>query len=52
MKLSTPTGKLNFDAYAGKESVVTLTVTNTASADLKDVSFSSWSFQMVDNIQT
>lgn len=42
MKLSTPTGKLNFDAYAGKESVVTLTVTNTASADLKDVSFSSW----------
>lgn len=40
--LSTPTGKLNFESYAGKESAVTLKVTNTASADLKDVSFSSW----------
>jgi len=42
IKLTTPTGRLNVDAYAGKESPVTLTVTNNGSADLKDVNLSSW----------
>ncbi|HHW49606.1 MAG TPA: hypothetical protein GXX14_13470 [Clostridiaceae bacterium] len=39
--LSTPTGRLNVDAYAGKESPVTLTVMNNGSADLRDVNLSS-----------
>jgi len=39
--LSTPSGRLNMEAYAGKESSITLRVTNTGSADLKDINFSS-----------
>jgi len=42
MELSTPTGLLNIESYAGKEKDVTLKVTNKGSADLKDVNFSSW----------
>jgi uncharacterized membrane protein len=48
MDVSTPTGMLNADAYAGSESSVDLIITNTGSADLTDVSLtasapSSWS---------
>jgi len=39
--LSTPTGRLNVDAYAGNESPVTLKVANKGSADLKEITFSS-----------
>lgn len=42
LKLSTPTGLLSFAATAGQEKAVTLEVSNTGSADLKDVKFSSW----------
>jgi uncharacterized membrane protein len=42
IKLSTPTGRLNAETYAGKETKVKLMVTNMGSADLKDVKFSSW----------
>jgi len=42
VKLTTPTGRLNVDAYAGKETPVTLTIQNDGSADLKDVTLSSW----------
>lgn len=42
LELSTPTGQLNIEAYAGEEKPVTLKVTNNGSADLKEVSFSSW----------
>lgn len=41
LKLSTPTGVLSFATTAGREKAVTLTVTNTGSADLRDVKFSS-----------
>lgn len=48
IELSTPTGMLNADAYAGSESPVDLVVTNTGSADLTDLTLtasapSSWS---------
>ncbi len=39
LKVGTPDGRLSFDAYAGKESDVTLNVTNTGNVDLQDVSF-------------
>ncbi len=39
--LTTPSGLLSTDAYAGSESPVTLTVSNKGSADLKDISLSS-----------
>ncbi|MGI6669352.1 MAG: NEW3 domain-containing protein [Acetivibrionales bacterium] len=42
IKLTTPTGRLNADAYSGKETPVTLTIINDGSADLKDVNLSSW----------
>jgi uncharacterized membrane protein len=42
IKLTTPTGRLNVDAYSGKETPVTLTAINDGSADLKDVNLSSW----------
>jgi uncharacterized membrane protein len=41
MSLSTPTQRLSFDAYANKESTVTLTVTNTGNVDLTNVNLSS-----------
>ncbi len=41
MTLSTPSGLLSVDAYADRESPVTLSVTNTGSADLKDVTLTS-----------
>ncbi len=37
MTLSTPTGLLTADAYAGKVSDLTLSITNTGSADLENV---------------
>lgn len=42
LKLTTPTGRLNADAYPGQEREVTLEVKNDGSADLKGISFSSW----------
>lgn len=42
IQLTTPTGRLNVETYAGKKKGVTLLVMNNGSADLKDVSFSSW----------
>lgn len=39
--LSTPDGRLSFDAYAGKKSSVTLTVTNTGNVDLTNLNLSS-----------
>ncbi|MDK2799812.1 MAG: hypothetical protein PWP27_1108 [Clostridiales bacterium] len=42
INLTTPTGRLNVESYAGKEKVTTLIVENNGSADLKDVKFSSW----------
>jgi uncharacterized membrane protein len=41
MTLTTPSGRLNAEAYAGKEQAVTLNIINEGSADLKDVTFSS-----------
>ena len=41
LKVGTPDGRLRFDAYAGKESDVTLNVTNTGNVDLQDVSLNS-----------
>ena len=41
LKVGTPDGRLSFDAYAGKESDVTLNVTNTGNVDLQDVSLNS-----------
>lgn len=40
--LTTPTGKLSDEAYAGKEKEIKLTVKNTGSADLENVTFNSW----------
>lgn len=42
LKFTTPTGRLNADAYAGREREITLEVENTGSADLKGIRFSSW----------
>lgn len=41
LKVDTPDGRLSFDAYAGKESDITLNVTNTGNVDLQDVSINS-----------
>ncbi|HHU63580.1 MAG TPA: alpha-galactosidase [Clostridiales bacterium] len=41
MTLTTPTGRLNAEAHAGKEQTVTLNIKNEGSADLKDISFNS-----------
>lgn len=38
MTLTTPTGLVSADAYAGKTSTVTLTIQNTGTADLHDIS--------------
>lgn len=42
LKLTTPTGRLNAEAYAGREREVTLLVENNGSADLRGIRFSSW----------
>ena len=39
--LSTPSGRLSFDAYANKESTVQLTITNTGNTDLTNVNLTS-----------
>ena len=39
--LSTPSGRLSFDANAGKEADVTLSLTNTGNVELKDVTINS-----------
>lgn len=39
--VATPTGRLNADAVAGQESVMTLWVGNTGTAEVKGISFSS-----------
>ncbi len=41
LDLSTPDGRLSFDAHAGKESDVTLYITNTGNVDLENVSLNS-----------
>lgn len=57
VKLETPDGRLSFDAYANRESDVTLNVTNTGNVDLENVSINSsapagWSvtYNLEDNI--
>lgn len=42
INLTTPTGRVSEDAYAGKEKEIKLVVSNTGSGDLKDIEFSSW----------
>ena len=39
--LSTPSGRLSFDGYAGKASDLTLSLTNTGNVDLQDVTINS-----------
>jgi len=41
MTLSTPSGLMSVDGYADRETPVTLLITNTGSADLKDVALTS-----------
>ena len=41
LSLSTPSGRLSLDAYANKETPVTLSITNNGSADLQNVSLTS-----------
>ena len=41
LKMSTPDGRLSFDAHAGKQSDVTLTVENTGNVDLENVTINS-----------
>lgn len=41
LQLSTPDGRLSFDAYANKESDVTLSLVNTGNVDLNEVSLNS-----------
>jgi uncharacterized membrane protein len=41
VELSTPDGRVSFDAYENKESSVTLTVTNTGNVDLTNLNLSS-----------
>ncbi len=41
LEMSTPDGRLSFDARAGKESDVTLQITNTGNVDLENVSLNS-----------
>lgn len=57
VKLETPDGRLSFDAYANRESDVTLNVTNTGNVDLENVSINSsapagWTvtYNLEDNI--
>lgn len=38
LKVSTPNGRLSFDAYAGRESDVTLRIANTGNVDLQNIS--------------
>ncbi|SHJ81379.1 COG1470 family protein [Paramaledivibacter caminithermalis] len=42
INMTTPTGRLSEDAYAGKKKEIKLVVSNTGSGDLKDIEFSSW----------
>lgn len=41
LEMTTPDGLLNMEAYAGRETPVTIVLTNTGSADLKDISLGS-----------
>ena len=41
LTLSTPSGRLSFDAVANKESIVSLTVSNQGNVDLKNVNLTS-----------
>lgn len=41
MTVSTPDGRLSFDAYAGREADVTLNIANTGNVDLENVSLNS-----------
>ena len=41
ISVTTPTGRLNADAVSGQESVMTLWVVNTGTADVRNISFSS-----------
>ncbi len=41
LELSTPTGLLSFDAHAGEEKNVVLSITNTGNVDLQEVSLNS-----------
>ena len=41
LKVSTPDGRLSFDAYAGRSSDVTLNITNTGNVDLENVTLNS-----------
>ena len=41
LKVSTPDGRLSFDAYAGRTSDVTLNITNTGNVDLENVTLNS-----------
>ncbi len=41
MEVSTPDGRLSFDAYADKDSTVTLNVTNTGNVDLSNINLTS-----------
>lgn len=42
IKLTTPTGRLSEDAYAGRQREVKLLVSNTGSGDLADIEMRSW----------
>lgn len=41
LQLQTPDGRLSFDAYAGRESDVTLNIVNTGNVDLQNISLNS-----------
>lgn len=41
LSVSTPDGRLSFDAYAGREADVTLNIANTGNVDLQDVAINS-----------
>lgn len=41
LQLSTPDGRLSFDAYGGKTADVTLSITNTGNVDLENISLNS-----------
>jgi uncharacterized membrane protein len=42
IKLTTPTGRLSEDAYAGRQREIKLQINNNGSADLTDIKLSSW----------
>lgn len=57
LKLETPDGRLSFDAFANRESDVTLNITNTGNVDLENVAINStaptnWTvtYNLEDNI--